>query len=154
MKLEYQILEQLRYTMGLKFETYVFDAFISSTKLFISITNHVHLQRQKCSSPAQNPSVFGVVNAWESTETVKVIRFELHTRQKWKNARGLPYICCVILQMSDSFLVSFYLMPCFYPFSGLSQLELKFFLETSSLPTRSSFPGWQSLFGASCCGLD
>ena len=34
------------------------------------------------------------------------------TRQRWKNARSLPYICCVVLQVSDSLLTFTFFHLC------------------------------------------
>ena len=61
------------------------------------------------------------------------------TRQKWKNARRLPYmyICCVFLQMQGSLLVFFCLCLVSVHFSGPSLLEMEF--------SRSYFPQYSQL---------
>ena len=43
----------------------VFNAFVSSTKVFVSSMKRVHFQSQKCSSPAQNVFVCSVISYLE-----------------------------------------------------------------------------------------
>ena len=115
----------------------VFSAFVSSTKVLVSITKSGRLQQNKCVyllfrswfKPTKKEQKLGKKSSANFISSRDRPEKSTETRHECTNARRLPYICCVFLADVGCrvvFLFSFISCLVSIPFSGPSLLERKF----------------------------
>ena len=142
-------------TVGrLKFEC-AFSTRSSPALMCSSVAQNAFVPRAKAVRLQHNKRVRLLFGRWfktprERKKLGKNVSVKLHsvkdgpekwteTRQKWKNARRLPYICCAVLQMSGNLLAFFHLCLVSVFLSGPSLTEMKFF-RTFFLSIRNHMP--------------